>query len=508
MKLHQTLSRFPLATWLLLFFAAGLYAFCSSLYFPGLFIDDALYILLARALRQGVYAHTYLPFYVPEIHHLPGYPLLLAPIDFLLGGSFIPPRFISLSAILICGILLFSSMKPDLSNTNALLLLAAYLFNASVVEFSTTIMAEPLFLALTMLIAFFINKEKKPNTWALGLALGYTCLLRPQGLFFFAALAGWALLEKKLREFLPSFLVGAAIFLPVYGRSLFVKSSIPSYLSISFGLSGGNFPFADFLQHLKAVLGMTFPKMLCQFPAPEHVLARKFLAWGTIGGSLLLMGLGLRKLSNPFLKLGGIYIVISLLGLTFWPVFDPRFSLPLLPFILALIINGAETLDLRKYLYVPLTLILGFLLMGFNFKADAVRIKQALQERHMNVSGAPTETMKWLQSNTAVSDVILSAYAPVVSLHTNRKSLLYFPCPNRDFFRSYLSKYNVQYAFLRAGHELLVAKTNAAQERAMIEQEIKDPANGRLVYKNETEGTEVYRLQMLGSAPNGNRAIR
>lgn len=72
---------------LILLAAAALFWLSRHAYYVGFFNDDAYYLIGAKSLLSGRYAEIHSPGAPPLVNYLPGWPLLLAPVLLLTGGS-------------------------------------------------------------------------------------------------------------------------------------------------------------------------------------------------------------------------------------------------------------------------------------------------------------------------------------------------------------------------------------------------------------------------------------
>src|SRR6266536_2411576 len=181
----------------------------------GTFIDDANYIVTARALATGFgFAQINYPDNRPEDHYPPGFPVLLSPLAAISSDSFVPLQVFSIVMTVIGLMIWYRLFRLYLSHLWSSSLLLTLCANAVIMEFAPLVMSEALFLTATaslLLLTIKLDERKVRSPWAI-LALtvlATACLfIKTAGLAFGFAVVGHLALRGRYR---PAFFIAVVL---------------------------------------------------------------------------------------------------------------------------------------------------------------------------------------------------------------------------------------------------------------------------------------------------------
>lgn len=298
--------------WLCLFLQCCLLPLVWPLYVVGDFNDDASYLGLARSLAQGLPYQDLFEMGAPARSRFPpGYPLCLAPLQWLSPQNFLLPR---LQAVLfsLAALALFVRTSLRLELKAAALLLAANPFWA----FSgSTIMSEGLFTAALLLYLDFMPTRRGPRQlFVLGLAASLCYYVRAVGLVLIPTTLWWRRRQPWTEHMY--FLIGCALGAGPHALGNLVTGYDGEFAKQHAAL------WQIWLENLKFI--------------PLHygavMLGHPRLLLGPL--YCLVFGLGLAGLwrlraRTPVACFTFCYLALMLN----WPFYLPRFALPVLPFL-------------------------------------------------------------------------------------------------------------------------------------------------------------------------------
>jgi hypothetical protein len=150
----------------------------------GILVDSEGYLELANnLLRDGIYGSVSQPDL--DLFRTPGYPVFLALILALTGGSLRTVVIIQFLLVLVTAYLLYETGRSMGMEKVGLLAGSMLLLSPNALFWSTTIMTETLF-TTGLILAFLLmvkSVDGKFPTWIVGLLLGILTLIRPIGIF-------------------------------------------------------------------------------------------------------------------------------------------------------------------------------------------------------------------------------------------------------------------------------------------------------------------------------------
>lgn len=381
----------------------------------GIIIDDAVYLLLARALGHGSYV---LPdgFAQPVTSFWPGMPLLWA-----LPVRLIEPHW-ALARIpaLLCSWLalgltwrLASKMLPAAEVAAAVVLVAlspVFLLAAGVSA------SDMPFLAACLAAFCALSEDRRPG-W-LEAATALACLIRPEGIllaFCLALAVGWRAGSRRAAAFLAVCLAPAAAWL--LRNHLLAGTTSDYWTQLSSQMSLLADPSYQ-LEHAGRLVGVFFGGGLLglPLPAPAALVVGLLVLFAAGAGAVGL----LRRGRDPrVLAMAAFAVGVFCLHLLWQQIFD-RYLLPLLPLIWIFALSAAR--DLRPERRRPALKAAAALLLGLLLWRDAAALSA------LPATGAQPwpETMAWIRDNTAPAARLQSFYAPNVMLWTGRSAVASF----------------------------------------------------------------------------------
>lgn len=312
--------------------------------------DDAVYLALARALRDGSYRELWVPGTPIHAMYPPGYPLLLAMIG--ATGSADVPRMIGLNigasvmalfltAILACRI------APWLGVATVIVLAP----NPGLVHAAGFSTAEPVFTALvlaTLVAVPGVGARANGRLVVAGACAIGASLTRSIGVALIIALLLDWMLDRRWRA---AALLGAASALTV-GSWLAWTVRAPrlaegsSYIADAvFTPAAAPTPFVMVLaarvaENVPAYLTRALPEVLAQPALPGTVLDN------VLGLALLVMfGTAGAICARRRLRTGVLFLAVYAAVMALWPYWFARLLLPVLPLLVLLLLAGAWSLS-------------------------------------------------------------------------------------------------------------------------------------------------------------------
>ncbi len=484
-----------------LLLANGLY---DALLWPrrpvGYFSDDALYILAARSILQGKYVALQIPVHPPLNDPLPGFPLLLSPFVALLQPQWDSLKFISLLLTLGSVYFLWRLARVWLDLRPALAATAIFALNAETARWSVTVLSEPAFIfmglgSLLWLYRLLQHGGKSWEAWGLGLLLGWISLVRPQGIVFTlgASAALYAAKDwKRLARIVP---VSLGIWSAVLLRNYHLTHSVTGYVSsLQESLAMG---IETWLRHgVRVIKTLLIDMYGAAIPMPPGL--GWILRLGLGGGIFFLGTRGVRRLlkrpskNRPLgLAIGvsaGAYLFVHM----FWHTTEPRYFLPLLPFMTLFLVSGWQ--ELAAPWKNRIAVMGGGLLLIFYAANAALALRESAQGRTAKAPGS----YGWIRDHTPAGSFFLSANASELALWTGRYAAGAVRVRNEADFEDLAQRLHITYVFVRPGRLLSLGFTNAfwAQMEVWTRQ---TPHRFQLVYQDADEGVRIYQIQPASS---------
>jgi hypothetical protein len=409
----------------------------------GVFWDDGVYLISARALAAGEgYRFTHLPGAPAAVHFPPGWPLLLAVLwkvwpDFpanLAMFRYVNPVLGAGAAALACAYGVRRLRLGPVASAVATVVFAATL---PVLVLYGVLFAEPLFLLLSICALFVSDRAVREGGVATaacaGAMAGAAALVRSTGLAFLAAVPLALLLARRRREAV----VACSVMLAFVAPWQFWTAAHAADLAPPFR---GNYgPYLPWL--LDAVRDRGAPFLFAiaaeNVQALQRTLSVVFFPVGVRPVRPLLVvllvvvfALGFHaawRRSRVFCLAAAAYAVIVL----FWPYAPDRFAWAVWPLAgLVLALGAAEAAALARHVALPrdarlacasLAVVAAAAVVGAAFYsargvsrgwADIAQRRNAARLRPV---------VEWVNTHTDPGDVVVADGEPLVHLYTGRR---------------------------------------------------------------------------------------
>ena len=407
----------------------------ASTYLVGVFHDDGVYALLARAIASGDGFHyTQLPGAPAATHYPPLYPLVLAAIwrmapDFphnlttLLGLNSL---FVGAAAV---GWWRFASARLAWSSAGAGVAALFATLASPTLALSGALLSELLFLALLWPVLLLCEHEVEDlrggRPWRAGLAIGVLMLVRTHALALLVAIVmmlGW---QRRWRAAVWVGAVAGAVMLPwllwVHGAAPHVapplEGAYGSYLGwFRTGLFEGGAPFllatvrANAMECwllLRDQLGLGLPEALVDVAAIIALLAI------VIGAAFM------ARRAPTTVAFLGVYVAILLA----WPYTPWRFLWAVWPVVMLFALEGIHRgfKAAGQWRIVPALAAAGLALAFARTELHAYATR-AWRAPARQASAQIAPALAWVRTNTGLADVVLGEGEPVLALYADRKA--------------------------------------------------------------------------------------
>jgi len=504
-KSPQTVKSSRVSLYWILAGSALLYVLLNPQYRTGVLNDDAVYVLGARSFWKSSAVQSLI---LKPDYPMPGLPVVLAPFIKLVEPNWTALEWIPILASVLSVFLLWKWASRTVSPMQALVAVCLFAFNPLVSAYSGIVMP-PVFYTAAALTSFLLmstllEKFDARQALALGLIMGWGCLVRPEGVLLLVCVSVPLALRKSGRKNLfvaalpVAFWAGLYLFWwrlhPVprteYGGDL---SALTSYWTES-PMSGIRF-FDDMLE------AFLFKPLSGLWKSPTHGLFSletgvDVLCVITIAAGYFSLWSNKRRPRPELTSIAGFCILYFLVHL-FWHVADARYAVPLLPFAIVFLVHGfSEFLktQTKKWLWIPLAL--GVPIASYAYQTG-LNIHESLWAPNP-MNSPPWESITWVKENIPSDKKIMSDIAPNIELYANRPSLMGLRATNHDMFLYRLALNHYDYVvdrdlnFLTPG----VSKTedpNRIWDRMRVWFE-NYPRQFQVLYENAQEQTRIYHV--------------
>ncbi|MDD5655878.1 MAG: hypothetical protein PHF00_01300 [Elusimicrobia bacterium] len=433
----------------------------------GLFQDDALHILLARALEHFSFA---LPGRAPAADPLPGMAAILALPVRLAGSHFGWLRWIPLAAGWVAVFLSFRLLRRVLPETLAMLGAVLTAFNPTLLENAGIVRPDLVFLAAAL--AAFDALASGALAWA-ALWAALAGMLRPHGALLIAA-CGAALWLRGGRRRAMVWTAAAGLPLAVWSlRNLLAAGTASDYVS-NLGLrlsAAGPWQWA-------AALADIFGKGLLAVPGGSWA-APAIIIPGAVGAVRLS-----RTCPGSWTLAAALYAGGFVLLQAAWGVADPRYVLALLPMAWLFALAAAGSSRTRP------AAVAAALCLAAGASADA----GLLRARRARAELWP-RTLAWIRAATPPQARFQTMFPMPVMLLTDRQAFEPPLAFNRDSWLAFCLSERIDYLHL----DRAVGRwsTLPAPRRAVLRELPRWAAStpyAAEVYRDEGEGSAIFRL--------------
>jgi hypothetical protein len=414
----------------------------------GVFQDDGIYVILAKALATGEgYRYLNLPGAPNATHYPPGYPLFLAGLWKLSPGFpqnvavfiFANTAFLAAAA---AGACLLAHRRLGLSVSASAATAVATVACVPALIFGVFALSEPMFMALlfpTLALAERAAESgARRDALAAGVAAGALAMVRTTGQFVIPALV---LVLMLRRRWLPAALAGTGGALFIVPWQLWVRAhgdAVPSVLLGKYGpysqwltdaIRDGGLPFVTAVaaKNARALFGMAWTMFAGVDPAgpPPALALRTAIAVLVLG----LLAIGIARVARRApVTLGFLAAYMALVAI--WPFEPTRFVWALLPLLGALGTVGVATAARWRPAARPPRALRAAVLVGSSalLVGYAIYNMRGVRERwwasipDQNAARA-TPLVEWVRAYTTPDAVLATDDDALLYLYTERRSV-------------------------------------------------------------------------------------
>ena len=313
--------------------------------------DDAGYVLLARALRDGHFRELHDAALLVGAKYPPGYPALIAVISLIAGESVTAILVTGIAASVLALVLVFDTVRQRWGTTLALIVLTLSAINPAVVQNAGRLMSEAPFMAF-LVIALWAA-ARKPQTAGMAVLAGAAAiaagLTRSAGITLMPAIGLFWLLQRRYLwvatfTVVSSATVGAwtawTIFAPdAKARDLYASEAIAFVGTASSPLMAfANRTMKNIIQYSTQFLPNTLPVPSVGGTRVDNVLAVVILA--------VLLAVGLVAVWRRW-RVAMLFLVLYAMLLVLWAFPIERFIEPIAPLFLLAVLLGTAIIGRR-----------------------------------------------------------------------------------------------------------------------------------------------------------------
>ena len=427
--------------------------------------DDAIYVLLGRALRGFQYRELFRIDTPIHTMYPPVYPALLAVWSALGGEGF--NWLVALNIACSVGALAFTfaAVRRLTGQTVALACLGALAFNPALIDAAGKIASEAPFIFFEAVVMWVLCRNN-PNPWLLalaGIAAIAAALTRSVGVTLVLAVGLYWLLQRRFRT-VGLFAAAAALTVGLWlastvvapeqvpGKSYVADAAVrPQNKTLASALVQRAFGKLPYLKDVYWLL----PLPTIEGTVIDNVIGVPFVAIGLLAGGAWLL------FSWPAALL---YLITYCALLLLWPWVIERFLVPLLPWIVPAVLIGlgrvARLVRPRWELRVVTISAACLLLTG------AVSVFAVIAQQHACDPGAPIPSRPCLSADQAsffaATEYIRGHASPNAVVLTGKPATVYFYTNRHVFsltqaldrppseFLDYLRREDVTYVLLPA----------------------------------------------------------
>ena len=408
----------------------------------GVFQDDAIYVVLAKALASGEgFRMINMPGAPHATHFPPGYPFLLAAMwklfpsfpDNIVVFKFVNALFLAGTAI---GTYRFSRSRLNVGPLGAFVAATAGTISVVVLMITGVVLSEPLYMLLVIPTLFAAERAAEDGSArtaaAAGALIGVLALVRTVGVFLLPAALLVLLLRRRWRS---AAILGAAAMAFIAPWQLWISAFqhetpgpfVGKYGAygpwLSEGYRAGGLPFAKavlaknadelfgFLGYITLPVSPVWPRIASLGTVMALLAVGAFSAWRRIPVTILFL-----------LAYGAVILA--------WPFEPTRFVLVWWPILAALFVSGVGRVwqwrpartGLQGLRFATLAAVLVVTIGYATYDARGMR-----QKWWANIqSDAATRAKpiaEWVARSTRPEDVVISDHDLIVYLYAGRRAV-------------------------------------------------------------------------------------
>jgi len=408
--------------------------------------DNAQYLILAKSLLHGSYSNLQEPGSPPQTQYPPAFPLLLAPVVAVSGGSFIPTKLLMVACGIV-GLLMFFLVLRRLGSGRDWVLPLLLLAVAPVfLSYAHDTYTEVPFVIVSLSALYFLlraAKERRSRLFAglAGLLAALAFLTRTQGLALPLGLGVFLTLKRRWSELGVFALVFFVIWLPWMIRDLHVPHDTGYMAQVLrrdwYDVGAGNVTAGEFLKRILDNIGIYLLHALPAVVLPVLGSAKAILPlFGVIVSGIAILGFVSEARRN---RMGMLewYLLLTAGGmtvyLTVWS--GDRYLLSILPPVLWYLAVGFRALA-RFIKTSRFPLYAGGVMLLFCLAADVGQAGTNLKNLSEYMKGdrfagyddawrTYFQAAEWLRDHTETDAVVVSRKPPFTYLYSQRKSFVY-----------------------------------------------------------------------------------
>lgn len=458
--------------------------------------DSARYVMMAKSIVSGSgYREIDTPGEPLYAHRPPGMSLLLSPAALIAPYHIlIAKATVLLSALALILLLYYYTCRleeqPEADHENhsptslswpAFLIVVLFSINPYTLFFSTLIMSEIPFMACTLGIFYLLAiREDHPGRNDLILftvLLVFLPFLRTVGIALVLAVGIWALVSRKRWPWLAGAgcsLLASALWM--YRNSALEKGGYTSIALKEMNSHGILGTLAGIFQrcqtHYESFCQKLFPDMPGAVPRYSRMILDDNTllpgpAWIylTLGGLILVLSIyGMIKRRNQGGTAALWYLIFSLGMLSLWPWIQQRFTLPLLPIVLAFLPAGWKEFTQHIEISRPQTgkvLILTFSIFVLLFCGKQIQTDYYLVSANLQMVTHPdqfyteqlppnqfsnwTAAGDWIKQNTSPDSRLITRRADVATTGHRYQMLDFFETATAEKLHQKIQRFSANY---------------------------------------------------------------
>jgi len=444
--------------------------------------SGAIYIESARSMVTGQ-GNTYLGY--PQLKYPIGFPLLLSPIVWLWGNNFLLMSLFIVLCALGSIFVTYWLFTQFFSREYSILITALTAFSYLMVERSTYIMSGVPYMMCSLLALVYINRylrfEKKYKYGILaGLLIIISAFLRTVGISIFFGLLLHLFLVKNVRfRAKKAVLILLLVIIPLTAWN--VRNQ-----TVEVDLQDPIWQLEEFIPYQQEFMRSEWDEPLSEQINPRIMFFRVVKNISYFGGQAAGLILGrridivmgqLHSVPISFLLLLGVIalVIVAGFGLSFFSrkyIFDcyvlcyfgilfltsarePRYLVPVLPFIIYYFITGIEwlfkrvsPLTIRSY-HVPMSIFFIIYFIGSNIFTD---VKIVMSQHKTPFYSEEVQNYRdaifWLKDNTSKESKIIGIRPPNVVLLSGRWCVSFPWVKDQYMILDFINRVEAEYIFV------------------------------------------------------------
>ncbi len=493
--------------------ATACYLLTMGYFEVGAWHDDGVYVVLAKSIAGGQgYARINSPTPQLERSFPIGYPLLLSPLTAVWPSSLVPLQLCSVFLTLVSLLILKWYFDFRTSPGYVLLIVAAFAFNPQVVTFATTVMSETAYTFWSLLTLYLIHRfePSRHSAWhfvpLIALMLCMSTMTRVVGVSLAIACVLWLIAARAPRSaiaigvlfsigIVPQIIIsrqaGGVLFPPDVAAVVNPLAGIGKMSSTLFEYMWVYLPQYGF-----SCFGATLT-CLGQATNASLMLLLKL-------GLLSVVALGFVRVVRRKLSIGEIYFLCYLgaLSVTIDET-EPRYLLPVLPFICFYLIEGLgwlSSLVTRRFSLrnLPQAVLSAILVLFFAVMVlqDGRNVIDPMS-KHMIDFRSGTN---WIAANSTPRAIVMTGWPCSRFLYADRRTVDF---PQVDDEQSLLNRIDIEgvsHVLISLG--LFVPQVTTRDDSELEELQTRlilpvlrrHPDRFQLVYESESGDVSVYQV--------------